>query len=669
MENSNSYLSFTAKTFDNSLNNNPINIKTNKAIKTNLKLIPKLIIPKNNSASNILLAKTAYTSLGKNSVTIKNMFNKLTPSCLRNNKKYGNFYIFGKRELIFRKIMSQGRKVFKYHQSIGIEKKKSTSEHSLKKTNSFYLTQPFSKTTKHKRKTAFPLIEKDKTIFDLDKSNVKNKNKNLSRNSLIDLSVINNIDDFLTNKNYYENIDPNKKGIILLKKISLNKSKDNKSFDKNKILKRITLMKKQAVLNKNLKGSISLKNYIKRFHDIIIDKFNLNMKKEKVKMLNENMSNQLNKINDQIKDLQASSKLFIDEFYPKLNEYIIFCDKQRDKERQKDLFYLNKIYILEKKINGLKTKIDKYQNEKEFLMREMFLQISIYEKKLELPNYYKDILLNEFSLEQIREKYGTQIDQQEYDRVLRYMDSLDVSDMENVFDKLKILTNNNIELINTYNETHANNLVYKKYREKAKNEIKKGSQKENDDLINLKKKQLDAIIKTYKNTEKDYLNIIKNNPRKTSKNHKHSKLFIKVNSMLKNLNKELKYELDINDKIKGEITEEKLIIQMIRRIEMIIIKILAIYKEEKINYADEIREFKIIFDRQRKVQNNKQQRKNILKKFELERKRIFERHNKLLFLPNRNVDFKKQIKKNYNDDDDSSKFEEKSNKIDEFLYD
>ena len=150
---------------------------------------------------------------------------------------------------------------------------------------------------------------------------------------------------------------------------------------------------------------------------------------------------------------------------------------------------------------------------------------------------------------------------------------------------------------------------------------------------------------------------------------KHSKLFIKVNSMLKNLNKELKYELDINDKIKGEITEEKLIIQMIRRIEMIIIKILAIYKEEKINYADEIREFKIIFDRQRKVQKNKQQRKNILKKFELERKRIFERHNKLLFLPNRNVDFKKQIKKNYNDDDDSSKFEEKSNKIDEFLYD
>lgn len=667
MENSISYLSYTAKTFDNSLNNNPINIKTNKAIKTNSKLIPKLIIPKNNSASNIFFDKTAYTSLGKNSCTIKNIYNKLTPSCLRNNKKYGNYYIFGKRELIFRKIMSQGRKVFKYHQSIGIENKKSTLKPSRKKSNSLFLTQPFAKTTKHKRRSALPLIEKDKTIFDLDKSNINNKNQNLSRNSLMNLSNI-NIDDFLTNKNYNDNIDPNKKGIILLKKISLNKGKENKPFDKYKILKRITLIKKQEVLKKNLKGIISLKTYIKGFHDMAIDKFNLNIKKEKVKVLNETMSNKLNKINDQIKDLQANSKLFIDEFYPKLNEYIKFCNKQRDKERQKDLFYLNKIYLLEKKINSLKTKIGKYQNEKEFLMREMFLQISIYEKKLELPNYYKDILLNDFTLEQTREKYGKQIDQEEYNRVLKYMDSLDVSDMESVFDKLNILTNNNIELLNSYNKAHANNLVYKKHREKAENEFKKSSQKENEDLIKLKKRQLDAIIKAYKNTEKDYLNIIKNNPRKTSKNQKHSKLFIKVSSILKNLNKELKYELDIDDKIRGEITEEKIIIQMIRRIEMIIIKFLAIYKEEKINYANEIREFKIVYDRQRKIQKNIEQRKNILRKFELERKRIFDRHNKILFIPNKKVDFKKQNKKNSNCDD-SSKLEEKSNKIDEFLYD
>ena len=137
---------------------------------------------------------------------------------------------------------------------------------------------------------------------------------------------------------------------------------------------------------------------------------------------------------------------------------------------------------------------------------------------------------------------------------------------------------------------------------------------------------------------------------------------------MKNLNKELKYELDIDDKIRGEITEEKIIIQMIRRIEMIIIKFLAIYKEEKINYANEIREFKIVYDRQRKIQKNIEQRKNILRKFELERKRIFDRHNKILFIPNKKVDFKKQNKKNSNCDD-SSKLEEKSNKIDEFLYD
>ena len=227
MENSISNIYYSSIVFNKSQNNNPINMKINKTIKLNSKLIPKLIIPKNNSASNIFLNNSAFTSLGKKNVPIKNMYNRLTPLCIRNKKKkYGNFYIFGKREIIFRKIMKQGKKVFRYNQSLRMEKNnKSRILHSNKNSNSLFLTESLAKTAKHKRKSAFPLVEKNKTMFDLDLSNIKNKNQNLSRNSLLNLSNNNNnTGDFLTNKNYNENIVRDKNGIILLNKISLNLS-------------------------------------------------------------------------------------------------------------------------------------------------------------------------------------------------------------------------------------------------------------------------------------------------------------------------------------------------------------------------------------------------------------------------------------------------------------
>ena len=110
------------------------------------------------------------------------------------------------------------------------------------------------------------------------------------------------------------------------------------------------------------------------------------------------MENKLNKINDNLLDLELSSKLFLQEFYPKFNEYIKFFEKLREIERHKNLFYINKVYLLEKRINTIKNKISKYQIEKEYLMKEMLLQISIQEKNLNLPKYYTDILIKDFTM-------------------------------------------------------------------------------------------------------------------------------------------------------------------------------------------------------------------------------------------------------------------------------
>ena len=51
----------------------------------------------------------------------------------------------------------------------------------------------------------------------------------------------------------------------------------------------------------------------------------LKIKNEKVKVINENFSNKIGKVEDKIKDLEANSKLFIDEFYPKFNVLVNSC--------------------------------------------------------------------------------------------------------------------------------------------------------------------------------------------------------------------------------------------------------------------------------------------------------------------------------------------------------
>ena len=352
MENSNSFFSNSVKTFDDSQNTiNPMKNQFKKSIKhfSQINNI-NLNFNKNNSSSNIFFDKIAYTSLAKNSVEIKNMYNKLTPSCLRKNKKFGNFYIFGKRELAFDKSMKEGKLVFKYHQSIGMEKKRKSIK--IKKyTNSLYLTESMSKSTQNK--TTLPLIDKDKSLLEEDKSFSisKNKNKNVSFSRNININKSNitktlsykdeeinsiDVDHNISNFNSTK-IKTNKsqKGIKILKKLNFRKNKQKKNLEKKDLTDHSSILKKQEILNKSALGIKSLNKYVQDFRDIISDKYTLNIKKEKVKVLNENINNKIAKVEDHIKDMEANSKLFLDEFYPKFKEYTIFRKSKRIRKTKK----------------------------------------------------------------------------------------------------------------------------------------------------------------------------------------------------------------------------------------------------------------------------------------------------------------------------------------------
>jgi hypothetical protein len=545
-------------------------------------------------------------------------------------------------------------------------------------SNSIYLTEYLSKTIQDQ--ISLPLLEKEKLVIEEDKSNSINKinqNQKFNRNSYIKknksfVRSYTNDNDINNISNILKNANKNKKDmdIILLKKIKLNKKNDDNDLINNEdeYLKNKSLLKKQKILEQSILGNQSVNEYINDFRKIILDKYNLKIKNEKVKVVNENIDNKLNKIKDDLKDLEINSELFIKNFYPKFNEYIKFFMKQQEIERQKNMYYINKVYLLEKNIAMIKNKINKCQNEKEYLMREMFLQICIHEKKLDLPKYYKDILLNDFSYEKVKEKYGQEITEDEYNRVSGYINSLDISDMEMVLDKLNQLTNNNIELINSYNKARENHLRYKKYQKKVEEEVNNDVQKEIDYLIIEKEKQLNILIKKYKLTEKDLSIVLKYVSKSNNIRTKHGKLYTKIEYILDNLNNNLNYEFDFDDRIKGTITEEKIIIQMLRKIEIIITMFLAQYKNDKIIYPEKVKYFKNIFDKDKKIQKAKEQKIFLFQKLEKEREKIFERYNKILFLQNKKIYIKK-LTKTKSFDKDLSKHEEKKDKIDDFLYD
>ena len=616
-----------------------------------------LNLAKSNSSSNLLLDKQSFTTFNKknNDVNLKNIFNKLASSFYQKvKKKYRNLYIFEKREIAYNKSIQEGRKVFKYDQSIELMKSSKRNRGSF---NSLYLTESLNKSTKNQ--TSLPLLEKDKSLNEEYQTSIINNNKNinLSRNSFINIStnILNK-----KNKTISENI--NKDDIILLKRINLNETKDND------YLKRISLIKKQKILERNMNKNYYKKKYINDERNLILDKYNINIKKEKIKVIEENLNNKIKKINNDIKQLELNSELFKLNFMPKLNEYYRYIRNKKDIENQKNLLYINKIYLLKKHILFIKSRITKRQKEKEFLMREIFLQISIKEKKLNLPEYYKDILLNDYSYEQIKEKYGNDINKEEYNRISKYIESLDVNDMEIIFENLNKLTNNNMELLHEYNKIQEKNLNYKKHRKKIELEINSDAQKEINNLIKEKERILNIKIKKYKENKKIYFDLTNDISYKNSLGKKRSNLFIKLDSFLKMLKDNLNYKINTEDDIKGKITEEKIMMNYLEKIEIIINRFLSVHKGIKNNYSDKIKSLKSIFDKEKKFRKAQEQKKNIALKFETDRKKLFDRYNKILFLPKKKVYYKKP-NKTITFEEKFEKFEEKGNKIEDFLFD
>ena len=124
------------------------------------------------------------------------------------------------------------------------------------------------------------------------------------------------------------------------------------------------------------------------------DKLALNSKKELWVRIQEVNQNKMEYIDDRIKSFETWKKLNHDFFDEKIGDYLKFLMYKKEYEKNKCEDYLQQIADIKKELNRLESKMSKIEQERYNILRWVFFQIKLKEKKTKLHVYYKLILEN-----------------------------------------------------------------------------------------------------------------------------------------------------------------------------------------------------------------------------------------------------------------------------------
>ena len=214
------------------------------------------------------------------------------------------------------------------------------------------------------------------TIKDsLNKTFLSSNNSNLLINN--DFSKINNANILL----FFQKEKNNKVSNNNLN----NKKKNSSSSDKFK--KMIECKIKSINPNK-----IDLNSYIEETRNFNLNKYSNLMKKENYKICKENIANILEYYKDKYINLERKKKLLNIHFIEKMGDYVKFINSQKEKEKAKNTNLINIIIEIKNEIKQLNKNIAKKIQYKKNILRWIYLQIQLKEKKIKLPSYYRTIL-------------------------------------------------------------------------------------------------------------------------------------------------------------------------------------------------------------------------------------------------------------------------------------
>ena len=240
------------------------------------------------------------------------------------------------------------------------------------------------------------------------------------------------------NNHKYKNID-------LLRKIESDRNLKQKSNDFEEEKNTYLFQKKLEYISINEKKTKALYNYMENLDNYIKNQYSNKLKAEKVRISNEEIQNENRYINDKITSIKNSHDLYNDLFLNKFNDYVKFLIKKVDQYDKGNYFLINEVFILQKQVDKLKTRINKLLEEKKMYNKFILLQINLKQKTSKLPEYY-DFILNH-TLEEGIEYYKGKLDENEVKEIFKYKKKIIYKNYESFNYQFKAYENENRDLL------------------------------------------------------------------------------------------------------------------------------------------------------------------------------------------------------------------------------
>ena len=275
----------------------------------------------------------------------------------------------------------------------------------------------------------------------------------------------------------------------------LKSSKCIEPYDKNKKIEEIKYFKK-----------INFRNDI---YHIKIIQYNNRNKNERYQKFLANRDSQLKSLDETMKQVEKS-KQNIEKIYDKeYISYISFLKNNIEKENIKSMELINQKNGKLMEIRLIQNKINKIKENKKNLIKWLYLQIQVKEKLMKIPDYYKYIIEEELSLNEINKKKKININQNEYNRILDYKGKNIYPDVNKFFEIYEKLEIKSLERLKKNDEIEGMRLQLKFELEKYNNKFKTIASDENikikESIKELKMVKMENIKLNTK------LNEIKNN--------------------------------------------------------------------------------------------------------------------------------------------------------------
>ena len=162
-----------------------------------------------------------------------------------------------------------------------------------------------------------------------------------------------------------------------------------KKFDLSEKKKRTKL---QLKINQINRTNQKVRDYINKTREIQLIKYTKIIQKERIIRLKETYDNKIEKVNDAINTINETNKLFSDEFLNKYNEFVKHSITQRETERTRNNQFMEQIIQLKNEISLIESKIRKVEFDKKSILKWIYFQICVNERRLKVPNHYKIII-------------------------------------------------------------------------------------------------------------------------------------------------------------------------------------------------------------------------------------------------------------------------------------